>query len=287
MTPSLLQLTIRAATDRDMQRIASLIHYEIHVHRHLDWRPPLEWLGHQPYLVAELQGECLAALACPPDPPGVAWIRLFASAAQLPPKRAWQELWPEARERLARTAAPVQVAVIPLQGWFRSLVENSEFAFTHRVVLLSWAGGALPEASSKADVLIRPMRAQDLPAVERVDWAAFVEIWRNSLASLEVAYRQSVDATVAESEGNIIAYQISSATATGWHLGRLAVLPQHQGRGIGYALLRDLLLRFRQRNMGQMTVNTQHNNLASLALYQKAGFHLTGEVYPVFECKIP
>jgi len=281
-----LQPIIRQATDQDSQAIARLIHYEIHVHRHLDWRPPLEWIEYQPFLVVESDRQLLAALACPPDPPGVAWIRLFACAAQFSARTAWTELWPRAREALAGSAAFVQAAVIPLQAWFRSLLERSEFVFTHRVVVLSWSGSDLPPASPAGGVRIRPMRSQDLPAVESVDHAAFMPVWRNSLASLEIAFRQAVDATVAEAGGEILGYQITSATSAGWHLGRLAVAPTYQGQGIGYALLRDLLVRARQRGFGQLTVNTHHNNQASLALYQKAGFRLTGEVYPVFECPI-
>lgn len=286
MTSPRLQLCVREATDQDSHGIARLIHYEIHVHRHLDWRPPLEWIGYQPYLVVESERQLLAALACPPDPPGVAWIRLFACASQLAARTAWTELWPRAREALAGNAAPVQAAVIPLQAWFYSLLEHSEFVFTHKVVVLSWSGSDLPAANPAAGVRIRPMRTQDLPAVEGVDHAAFTPIWRNSLASLEIAFRQAVDATVAEVGGEILGYQLTSATTAGWHLGRLAVVPPRQGQGIGYALLRDLLLRARTRGFGQLTVNTQHNNQASLALYQKAGFRLTGEVYPVFECPI-
>jgi len=88
---------------------------------------------------------------------------------------------------------------------------------------------------------------------------------------------------VAEREGQIIGYQVSTPTTRGGHLARLATLPQFQGQGIGYALVRDALSRFTQRGAQTITVNTQKNNLSSLALYRKAGFTPTGEEYPVYQ----
>ena len=90
------QITIRTAVPEDRQKLANLIHFEIHVHRHLDWRTPLDWIGYPPYLVYEQRKSLLAALACPPDPPQAAWIRLFATAQNLSIERAWTALWPEA-----------------------------------------------------------------------------------------------------------------------------------------------------------------------------------------------
>jgi ribosomal protein S18 acetylase RimI-like enzyme len=72
----------------------------------------------------------------------------------------------------------------------------------------------------------------------------------------------------------------------GGHLARLAVLPDFQGMGIGSALVQDLLWYFRRRGAQRVTVNTQKDNLASLAVYRKAGFFLTGEEYPVFQYNI-
>ena len=275
--------TIRSATETDRQGLANLIHYESRVHRHLDWRPPLDWIGYHPYLIAEVNSSMVAALACPPDPPGVAWIRLFAIAPQINAQEAWSGMWQNARRMLSSQSTQMKVAVIPLQIWFREFLGQSEFAFTHEVVVLSWKGETPSRASRSSGLFIRPMLKTDLPEVERIDWSAFADIWRNSLPCLETAFNQAVVATVAEASGRMVGYQISSAAAASGHLARLAVLPEYQGNGIGYAIVRDLLERFEERGTFLVTVNTQHNNLASLALYKKAGFRLTGEVYPVYE----
>ena len=277
-----VQLSVRPVTSNDRQKLANLIHFEVHVHRHLDWRPPLDWVGYHPYLIAEHQGRVQAALACPPDPPRVAWIRLFAVSSTISIESAWQALWPQARDQLADAKGPDYIAAIPLQRWFQTLLEESDFIPGHRVVMLNWERGKLPPENDRVQVNIRPMNLDDLPAVHEVDTASFVPVWQNSQECLGIAFKQAAFATVAEYEGRIIGYQISTATPMGGHLARLAIHPDMQGNGIGYSLLRDTLSHFERRGAHNVTVNTQQNNAASLALYKKAGFRMTGEDYPVY-----
>ncbi|RME89858.1 MAG: GNAT family N-acetyltransferase [Anaerolineae bacterium] len=80
----------------------------------------------------------------------------------------------------------------------------------------------------------------------------------------------------------MVGYQISTQNALGAHLARLAVRPDVQGQGGGTALVSDLISRVLRKRLPRLTVNTQSNNHASLALYRKMGFVPTGERYPVF-----
>ena len=274
----------REAHEGDKHNLANLIHFGSHVHRHLDWRTPLEWIGYNPYLILK-DGEALvAALACPPDPPNVAWIRLFAGydAHQVEP--AWEILWAAALDYLKQYTGLLKIAAIPLHNWFCDLLEKSEFSSPHKVIVLSWMRDQEPEIARDLNPLsIRPMLLDDLPGIEQIDADAFGGVWQNSQSCLEIAFRQSVIATVTEIDGSIAGYQISTATQSGGHLARLAVDPEYQGRGIGYRLVLDMLAQFQRRGAHSVTVNTQHDNLVSLSLYQKAGFVRTGEEYPLFE----
>ncbi|MCK5315209.1 MAG: GNAT family N-acetyltransferase, partial [Anaerolineales bacterium] len=239
-----------------------------------------------PYLVVERNGDILAALACPPDPPDVAWIRLFAVSSEISVEKAWEELWPIAQRQLAESTAQISAAAIPLQHWFRKVLEENNFVHTNNVVVLTWKGGALPEVAKPAAAMIRLMNYDDLTQVEMVDTVAFGNVWQNSQSCLEVAFRQASIATVAEISGEVAGYQISTITAMGGHLARLAVKPKFQGLGVGYALVCDMLSQFERRNVGNVTVNTQDDNMISLSLYQKAGFSRSGEKFPVFQCPI-
>lgn len=277
------KLLVRPAEPQDRRHLASLIHFETHVHRHLDWRPPLDWLGHSPYLIAEAAGHITATLACPPDPPNAAWIRLFAFTSNTTAEEAWHNMWPVAQETLAQFPQTIVVA-ITLQKWFRQLLAANNFINTHNVVLLSWEHGLnnLPPSASRVNV--RPMTHDDIPQVHQIDTAAFEPIWRNSQQALQLAFKQAVIATVAEDDnGSVLGYQISTPAPMGVHLARLAVLPRAQGQGIGYGLVRDLLEKFEESGDARVSVNTQDHNHASLALYKKAGFTLTDEAFPVFQ----
>jgi len=277
-------LTIRPATQQDRANLARLVHFEVYVHRHLDWKAPLDWIGSTPYLVTEKnKGELVSALACPPDPERVAWIRMFAVASSVSLERAWSSLWPAAASYLAEHDLVDWVAAIPLQKWFEVLLAQSGFEETHHVVMLEWEHRHLQQSRPLPELSIRPMTFDDLQAVSEIDRAAFMPLWRNSLDSLTLAFRQAVIATVAEQDGVLTGYQISTPTPLGGHLARLAVHPAWQKHGIGRGLLEDLLSQFERRGAQSVTVNTQHNNEASLALYKNAGFRLTGEIFPVFE----
>ncbi len=273
---------IRAAAITDRQRLANLIHFGMYVHRHLDWKPPLEWIGNQPYLVADKNGELLAALACPPDLPEIAWIRLFAVVPDVPIDYIWHELWSAAQEQLY-VQGKIRVAAIALQNWFNELLEASGFDHTHNVIVLMWERGTLNPQPKATGVTIRPMCLEDLEYIQEIDKSAFSLEWQNSDDSLELAFLQASFATVAEIDDEIVGYQISTSGTLGAHLARLAVCQAMQGKGIGYILVSDLLHQFEQRGVMHVTVNTQQNNVASLALYAKAGFKITGETYRVYQ----
>jgi ribosomal protein S18 acetylase RimI-like enzyme len=279
---TVLKHSVRDANIGDQQQLANLIHFETLVHRHLDWRPPLEWIGYDPYLVLEKENRLVATLACPPDPPSVAWLRLFAVADKINLAEAWSLLWTQCLETLMNIPG-VQIAAIPLQSWFQRLLQISGFQSNTNVVMMVWDNGSIPPPTSITGISIRPMNIDDLSIVESLDESAFGSLWHNSRGSLEYAYRQAAFATIAENEGAIVGYQISTSMQMGGHLARLATHPDFQRRGIGSLLVRDLLMQFKQRGALRITVNTQEDNYASVALYERAGFTRTGETYPVFQ----
>lgn len=272
---------MRPVVVNDRQRLANLLHFETHVHRHLDWRPPLDWIGHSPFLVAEKGEQLAGALACPPDPPGIAWIRMFAVSSRYKIEDIWNVLWPKAQTELHSLHVST-VAAIPLAHWFKKVLEKHHFAQIHNVILLLWEPGPkLPDLN--LHVNIRPMNFDDLPAVKEVDIVAFNTIWQHSLESLRLAYKQSGIATVAEIDDVIVGYQMSTNNPMGGHLARLAVRPDFQGKGIGYGLVIDMLRQFLRKGAVRVTVNTQQDNSASLNLYRKSGFRKTNEIYPVYQ----
>jgi ribosomal protein S18 acetylase RimI-like enzyme len=276
-------LIVRPVEARDKNQLAHLIHYGTYVHRHLDWKPPLDWIGESPFFVAESHGRIMAALACPPDPPRTAWVRMFVSSTRISYSTGWQSLWPETKAILTENKTKM-LAAIPLQKWFRELLSANDFLHDHNVVSLVWKSApnkisALPPANPFD---FRQMTVEDLRLVQNIDSLAFGPLWRNAYDSIELAFEQAVQATIVEEGGGVIGYQITTPTPYGAHLGRLAIDPEHQGKGVGYALVHNLVDELSQRGIHRITVNTQDNNNRSLGLYEKAGFSNTQEAYPVF-----
>jgi ribosomal protein S18 acetylase RimI-like enzyme len=133
-----------------------------------------------------------------------------------------------------------------------------------------------------AGIRLRPMMFYDLPEVAEVDASGFELLWQNSLESIQLAFKQSVLASVAEADGRMVGYQLSTRNPFGVHLARLAVRPEVQRQGVGRALVCDLVEQANRRGTPRLTVNTQSDNSASLSLYSRLGFRSTGETYPVY-----
>lgn len=272
---------IRTALTTDRPRLANLIHFGSYIHQHLDWKPPLDWIGTKPYLLVEKKDNILATLACPPDVPEMTWIRLFAVNSPISVERAWKLLWPKARTQLINMGK-INIAAISLQGWFNDLLESSGYKHTDDVMVLQWEGTTFPSPKN-TNLYVRAMQTSDLKTIEAIDHQAFGNVWKNSLEALELAYQQSSLASVVECDREVVGYQYSTVGAMGGHLARLAVKPTMQRKGLGYLLVHHVLTYFRNQGIKRVTVNTQQNNPASLALYTRIGFSHTGESYHVYQ----
>jgi len=276
---------VRPANLDDHQKLSNLIFFESRLHRHLDWRSPLEWLGAPFYWALDDGRQITAALACPVEVTGVAWLRLFVHSSGWSALNAWNLLWQTARTEIAQ-AGGARVAVIAMQSWLQQILIASDFKNIQHIVMLEWQ--YQPWVCSAAQgVHIRSMTEADLPDVVRTDAASFDPLWQNSLETLHRAFAQALIATVAVNADGIIGYQLSTGGGTRAHLARLAVHHSMQGRGIGRALLTDLFAKLEDRGIFKLSVNTQSDNAVSLKLYQKMGFVRTGEQYPVFIFDVP
>ena len=276
-----VSLQVRQAVPQDQHQIANLMFFEAHVHRHLDWRAPLEWLGSPYYWVIEDNGNVLAVLACPPSPDGVAWVRLFAHARQISLEDAWTALWNTAQKDIQEKGGAT-VALIAMHRWLQDLLVKHGFSQKQDIIMLEWKGSVTPERKMIEGISIRKMQPSDLPEVAELDAFAFMPLWQNPLDALEKALPQATSATVAEDERGLAGYQISTANPFGAHLARLAVRPDAQRHGLGSLIVADLIDRLKKKNVARLTVNTQSDNHASLTLYEKMGFTVTGEKFPVY-----
>ncbi len=276
---------VRPALANDKQEIADLMFFEQHVHRHLDWKHPTDWLGSPFYWVLERNAKIMAVLACPQDQQGTTWLRLFTHVERFSVEDAWQILWENAKLDLEESGK-ITVSAITLQSWMQTLLRQSGFETEEKILMMTWEEKEPPSWNFPKGITLRSMDESDLPRVAGVDAAAFSPLWRNPLSMLQQAYSHAVIATVAETAEGIVGYQISTESPFGSHLARLAVQPEMQRRGIASALIGNLINELLAKDISQLSVNTQSKNEHSLALYAKNGFKRTEEEYPLYSFQI-
>jgi len=280
-----LKSSIRPAVPEDITRLQSLIKSEQMVHKHLDWRSPLDRIDESPFLIMQRSGRIIGALSCPPDPPKTAWIQLFLAVAGEYSKSIWNELIQSAILDLENSTAKHLLA-IPISPWFSNLLANNGFKEVSRVIVLNLDTRKIDIAHPKSNYKIRDMQISDIQEIEILDRDSFGPVWHNTKRSLEAAFSQAYKATVVLEKETIIGYQISTISSRGIHLARLAILPAYQSKGIASIILIDLINFLNANNKNILSVNTQQNNVCSKSLYKKIGFQPTNEYFQVFGIKI-
>ncbi|MCC6148120.1 MAG: GNAT family N-acetyltransferase [Anaerolineaceae bacterium] len=278
----------RPADLTDFEKICFLMYESsLTYHQHLDWRCPLDLLGEQPYWVLEDDsGEIMSALACPPYPPGYAWISFFAVHWEGSVQHAWHVLCEKALENCPPPGIHT-LAAVPTREWFIKFLPEHGFNHTQDILMLEWKDTLPAEKHSNPNAFIRSMTSSDLPGVLILDNDSFPPLWQLSDKNLQAAYKESDYLTVWMQEGQLAGYLIAGKTHEGGHISRLAVSEMFRGSGIGYSLVRNCLSHFLKNKINKVTVNTQNNNHASLALYKSAGFKHRKESVKVFTRKIP
>ena len=141
-------------------------------------------------------------------------------------------------------------------------------------------------------VTLREMTADDIPAVHRVEQAAYGdEAWpetlfegelRNAFASYTVAEavgaaeqgmeRAAVEGDAPASERAILGYAGVWFMVDQLHIASIAVDPAVQGRGIGQRLLFDCIDRAWQAEMETIALEVRPSNERAVRLYRHFGF---------------
>jgi ribosomal protein S18 acetylase RimI-like enzyme len=259
--------------------VAKLLSQAPNRHLHLDWFDAYDLLEQRPSLIAFEGERAVALLACPPDPEEIGWIRYFAVGEGTPTLPIWECMWDPIK--LQATAEQITtVSALITQSWFTPILMASGFTQRTEVIFLERRGGqALVDLPLHAT--LRTMSPDDLEAVASVDRVSFQKLWQHSLKAIRAAYQLASLATVIEVEQQVVAYQISTSSALGAHLARLAVKPAMQSQGLARALINHALRKFAGQGIDRMSVNTQADNLRSQTLYESLEFKPTGKRFPV------
>lgn len=284
MIPIGNKYSIRQAEISDKHDLRGLLQQKSFIHRHLDWHSPLDWLGRQPFYLLEGEDQgLLAALAFPRDEDGIVWLRLFAVAPGIPVSMAWRDLWEVGLEWCLEYSPDSPITSLAIHPEMEKILFSTGFKEINQVRSLVWdvKTARWPEVKKEFD--LQKLEPDDLLRCYQIDKGAFKPIWRNTISQLQAAYQEAFYASVIKVEGVVRAYQISTTNPQGGHLARLAVDPAYQYQGLGSRLLADLLDRFLEAGILDISVNTQADNPFSMDLYSKFGFVELPEIYPVFQ----
>ncbi len=274
-------MTIVRFGKKDSKRLEAFFSGDPLGYYHLDWHQPVDWIE-DPATLVEIEGnEVRACLSTAAETKPSAWIRFFAVKRDISYTSAWEQLITEAIKH-HRTKNVRVLAGLGLNNWFENLLLDTNFINEQNVVVLSWNANNHPDHETSEEITIRTMRESDLLKILEVDHSAFTPLWQYSSSSLRKAYHLCEYNTVAFLDNSLVGYQSSSASLQSAHLARLAISPNCQRKGIGSALLSDMLNHFSDQGIWHITVNTQSDNKNSINLYQKWGFTLTGETIPVY-----
>lgn len=126
-----------------------------------------------------------------------------------------------------------------------------------------------------AGLLLRAATPADVDAIAAIERASFADPWtRESFASF--ARRSDVFFRVAEADGRLAGYLVAWFVADEGELANVAVAPDARGRGIGAALLDELLAVAAERGVEAVYLEVRESNAVARTLYAGRGFLMVG-----------
>jgi ribosomal protein S18 acetylase RimI-like enzyme len=143
--------------------------------------------------------------------------------------------------------------------------------------------------TSESTARLRRGRLGDHTRVLAVDAAAFPAFWRLGRQGLGDALSATPSARLRVVDGpedTLVGYAVTGRAGSRGYLQRLAVDPDHQGGGLGSALVIDGLRWLRRWGVKQVLVNTQEANEPAVALYRHLGFRLQPEGLAVLRRRV-
>ena len=274
--------TVRPIQSADDEVLRNFFNSPINIHQHLDWHNAMERIMFRPFWLAEKNNSMIAAFCSPLIQNKLSWIQLFAVKKLLSTTRLWQSLFNEFLTYCAEKQALIPIYSLAYYPWYLRLLENSHFFPLTSIVTLENEGlYAGSRAHLPTQYHIEPITYLNYPLIHELDSLAFDLPWQMTATALHKAFRSSIYATLIFDEEKPIGYQITTEGDQSLHLARIAVDPAYQNKSIGTGLIVDLFKFMDQAHYHNISVNTQNNNQASLALYHKMGFFKTGNQIPV------
>jgi len=125
-------------------------------------------------------------------------------------------------------------------------------------------------------LLVRPMTAEDLPAVQLIERASFTTPWPPQAYRQELESNRLAHYLVALIGDQVVGYGGIWLMVDEAHVTTFAVHPAYRRRRIGERMLIALLDMAKDRQAREATLEVRLSNLAARRLYEKYGFRPVG-----------
>jgi ribosomal-protein-alanine N-acetyltransferase len=131
---------------------------------------------------------------------------------------------------------------------------------------------------------LAPMREEDLDAVMEIETAIYTHPWTrgNFADSLRAAY----ECRTWRADGELVGYFVLAVASGEAHLLNLSLAPGRQRRGLGGALLGEVVALARSLGARHLFLEVRPSNQAAQGLYRRFGFRRVGVrrgYYPAHE----
>ncbi|WP_323959073.1 ribosomal-protein-alanine N-acetyltransferase [Arthrobacter sp. JZ12] len=117
------------------------------------------------------------------------------------------------------------------------------------------------------------MRLEDIPLVGALEQMLFpIDAWPLELFYDEFSLVETRAYSVAEIDGHLVGYCGVMVVGEIADIQTIGVLPEHEGKGIGTAMLTGMLEEARRRGAAETLLEVREDNPRARSLYERFGF---------------
>lgn len=128
------------------------------------------------------------------------------------------------------------------------------------------------DLSAGARIVIQPMAVEDLDGVLEIERVSFPTPWSRAAYYRELTDNSYAHYLVAKAGDLVAGYAGMWVLLDEAHVTNIAVRPQYRRRGIGEALMLEMMAIARDKSAARMTLEVRPSNKTAQKLYQKLGF---------------
>jgi ribosomal-protein-alanine acetyltransferase len=124
--------------------------------------------------------------------------------------------------------------------------------------------------------VMRPPRADDIPAVARLEAEVFPDPWPRHLYLQEVGQPARFQRVIIDESRTLVAYLFACWQVDELHVLKVATHPLYQGKGLGTALLEGAREESERLQGRGLILEVRPSNRQAFRLYRRLGYHVLG-----------